>query len=139
MRCKLLLVEDDAAVRNSLSRLLQMAGYAVTAAVTGEQAIALALQDCPDVILMDLGLPGMSGIEAAQVLKRNPQTSQMPIIAVSARPRALWEEAAAGAGIVLYLNKPASLTEILDAIDRVLLLPASSTGEQPAIAEATTL
>jgi protein-histidine pros-kinase len=103
-----------------------MKGYAVTNAANGEQALALALQEHPDVVLMDLGLPGMSGIEAAQILKQNPKTREMPVIAVSGRPRHLWEETAAGAGIALYLNKPASLASITEAIERVLFLPAST-------------
>jgi CheY-like chemotaxis protein len=121
-----------------LSRLLQLKGYAVTGAENGEQAIALALQEHPDVILMDLGLPGMSGIEAAQVLKQNTQTKQMPVIAVSGRPRHLWEETAAGAGIALYLNKPVSLAAITEAIDRVLLLPGTSSGHGPQYPTRTT-
>jgi CheY-like chemotaxis protein len=126
MKTKILIVEDDRLTRESLSKYLLLKGFEVLTAIRGEEAIALTLRDHPDVILMDLGLPGMSGIEAAQVIKQQyPQISRIPIIAITGRPRELWEEAALNAGISLYLNKPALPSDIIKAIAQ--LVPVSAT------------
>jgi CheY-like chemotaxis protein len=121
---KILIVEDDRLTRESLGRYLELKGFEVATAVTAEEAISLTLRDHPDAILMDLGLPGMSGIEAAQVMKQYPQISHIPIIAVSGRPRELWEETALDSGISLYINKPALPSNIVKAIAQVLPRPA---------------
>jgi CheY-like chemotaxis protein len=125
MKPKILIVEDHELTRAGLTRYLKAKGYDPIATSSGEEAIALALKEHPDVILMDLGLPGMSGIEAAQVIKQEyPQISHIPIIAVSGRPRDLWEATALQAGISRYINKPASLPSIIEAIEEVRLTPA---------------
>jgi CheY-like chemotaxis protein len=129
MPAKILIVEDDRLTRDSLAKYLHLKGFEVLTAVRGEEAIALALRDYPDVILMDLGLPGMSGIEAAQVIKQEyPQIADIPIIAVTGRPRELWEQAALNAGICLYLTKPALPSEIMIAIAQFLPPPSPSSG-----------
>jgi DNA-binding response OmpR family regulator len=126
MKTKILIVEDDRLTRESLSKYLQLKGFEVMPCITGEEAIALTLRDQPDIILMDLGLPGMSGIEAAQVIRQQyPQISRIPIIAISGRPRELWEETALDAGISLYLSKPALPSEIVKAITQILSTPPS--------------
>jgi CheY-like chemotaxis protein len=75
---------------------------------------------------MDLGLPGMSGIEVAQFIKHNRQISKIPIIALSGHQPELWEETALDAGISLYLAKPASLDDIIKAIAQVLAASSDS-------------
>lgn len=118
---KILIVEDDRLTRESLSQYLLLKGFEVLTAIRGEEAISLTLRDHPDVILMDLGLPGMSGIEAAQVIKQQyPQISRIPIIAITGRPREIWEETALNAGISLYLTKPALPSAIVQAIAQIL-------------------
>lgn len=126
MAVKILIVEDERVTRESLTEYLRGDGFEVTASSTGEEAISVTLSDPPDVILMDLGLPGMSGIEAAQVIKQNRQLSKIPIIALSGRPSELWKAAALSAGISLYITKPASISEITDAIAQLLVDARSS-------------
>jgi DNA-binding response OmpR family regulator len=114
---KILIVEDERLARESLAKYLSLKGFEVLTAIRGEEAIALTLRDYPDIILMDLGLPGMSGIEAAQVIKQQyPQISRIPIIAVTGRPRELWEDAARAAGISLYMTKPVLPSDLVKAI-----------------------
>jgi CheY-like chemotaxis protein len=132
MSGRILIVEDDRLTRESLAKYLRLKGFEVLTAVRGEEAIALTLRDHPDVILMDLGLPGMSGIEASQVIKQEyPQIAHIPIIAITGRPRELWEETARAAGICLYLTKPALPSEIIIAIAQVLPSPPAATAELP--------
>jgi CheY-like chemotaxis protein len=123
MKLKVLVVEDEPQVRKVLSFCLRQSGHEPLDAGTAEEAICLALSDHPDVILMDLGLPGMSGLEATEVIKHNRQVSAIPVIALSGRPSDLWKERALQAGISVYLSKPASLAEITQAIEQVVSPP----------------
>ena len=91
---------------------------------SAEEAISVALGDRPDIILMDLGLPGMSGIDAARIIKQSGAISDTPIVALSGRPAHLWEQTALAAGMSLYLAKPAPAAEIVKAIRQ--LLPAGT-------------
>jgi CheY-like chemotaxis protein len=120
MTGKILIVEDDQRTRECLGKFLRLYGFETLACTSGEEAISVTLGDPPDVILMDLGLPGMSGIEAAQVMKQEATISRIPIIALSGRPAHLWERTAREAGINLYLTKPASAPQIVEAICKVL-------------------
>jgi CheY-like chemotaxis protein len=128
---KILIVEDDVSSRRSLSKCLEMDGFEILCCGSGEEAISVTLADYPDVILMDLGLPGMSGIEAAQAIKQNGAICNTPIIALSGRPAHLWEQAAIRAGMCHYLSKPASAAAIVQAIQQFLpaLTRAAPTAE----------
>jgi DNA-binding response OmpR family regulator len=128
---KILVVEDEPRARESLSIYLQLNGFKTLVCSSGEEAISLALRDYPDLILMDLGLPGMSGIETARVIKQNGEISKIPIIALSGRPRDIWERLALGAGMSLYLVKPALPRDILKAIQRLLPPAVTVAGGQP--------
>ena len=81
---KILLVEDNEANRDMLRRRLQRKGYSVIIAEDGEQGYSLALSEKPDLILMDISLPAMSGWEVAQLLKANEATRHIPIIVLTA-------------------------------------------------------
>src|SRR5262245_1743425 len=81
---KILIVEDDANVRDLVSRRLQYQGYQVITAVNGAAAIISARSERPDLILMDMGLPLISGFQATQQLKARPDTARIPIIALTA-------------------------------------------------------
>jgi CheY-like chemotaxis protein len=133
MKLKVLVVEDEPQVGRVLSFCLRQSGHEPVNAGSGEEAISVALRDHPDVILMDLGLPGMSGLEATELIKHNREMSEIPIIALSARSPELWRERALQAGIRVYLSKPASMAEINQAIDQVVVpLPSES---EPGVAK----
>jgi CheY-like chemotaxis protein len=129
---KILIVEDEPRARECLSIYLQLNGFETLVSSSGEEAISLTLRDYPDVILMDLGLPGMSGIEAARVIKQNNEISKIPIIALSGRSPDVWERPALNAGMSVYLAKPASPRDVVKAIQRFLPPPGSADSGQPA-------
>ena len=106
----LLVIEDDAAVRNLIVTALDAHGYRHIAAATGRAAIASAATNSPDVILLDLGLPDMDGIEVVRSVRSWTQT---PIIVVSARTEDSDKIAALDAGADDYLTKPFSVGELL--------------------------
>ena len=85
---KILLVEDNEMNRDMLSRRLLKAGFEMVMAVDGEQAIDLARSEAPDLILMDISLPGLDGWEATRRLKARPETRSIPIIALTAHAMA---------------------------------------------------
>jgi two-component system cell cycle response regulator DivK len=106
MAKKILIVEDNEHFRIILSSILASGGYKLIEAETGTQAIQKALSMSPDLILMDLDLPDMTGIDATRKLKDNPTTAPIPVIACSAWSMREWKEAALNAGMVDYLQKP---------------------------------
>lgn len=107
MAKRILIVEDVEDSRAILVLILQRyCGYQTIEAATGTEAIQKALSEKPDLIVMDLGLPDLDGVDAAKALKANPSTAHMPIIAHTAWSPSEWREAALSAGMVEYLEKP---------------------------------
>jgi CheY-like chemotaxis protein len=103
---KILLVEDNPFNQELATDLLEASGFEVISAQTGEAGIKLAREARPDLILMDLSLPGMDGIEATKALKADPQTSGIPIVAVTAHAMKGDEQKALAAGCEGYITKP---------------------------------
>ncbi len=116
---KVLIVEDHSDSRELLKLQLQALGYEVAVATCGEEALEKALTEAPDIIIMDLGLPGMSGIEATVKLKENTKTTKLPVLAYTAWSEYLYGEKAKQAGMEAYLTKPAQYHVINEVIQRV--------------------
>ena len=117
---KLLLVEDNDMNRDMLSRRLIKKGYEVVMAFDAERGIQMAKSDSPDLILMDIGLPGMDGWAAARVLKKDPATSAIPVIALTAHALATDRQKALQSGFDEYETKPVELTNLLTKIGALL-------------------
>lgn len=120
---KLLLVEDNEMNRDMLSRRLKRKGYDVILAEDGEQAIQLATETMPDLILMDMSLPVIDGWEAAKQVKQNPTTAHIPIIAQTAHAMANDREKCLEAGCDDYTPKPIHMGQLLAKIEALLLEP----------------
>ncbi len=103
---RVLIVEDAPLNLELTTDLLKRAGYTVLSAITAEKGINLARLQQPDLILMDIGLPGMDGIEATRQLKGHPITARIPVVALTAHALPSDEEKARAAGCVGYLTKP---------------------------------
>lgn len=120
MIARLLVVEDNPHNMKLMRLILEDAGYEVIPASDAEEALAaLALED-PDVVLLDIGLPAMDGITFARVLRRDPRTRGLPLIAVTALAMKGDRETALAAGFDEYLTKPIDRTLLLKAIERRL-------------------
>ncbi len=115
-----LVVEDDAAIRAILTRRLQQAGYQVVSALNGAEALALAHAAHPELILMDLGLPLISGLEATQRLKATPDTSSIPIVALTAFATADDRAKCLAVGCDEYETKPVAFERLLTKIEALL-------------------
>ena len=116
---RVLLVEDHADTRDLFLTYLTAVGCKVEHALTGLQAIDMATTSPPDVIVLDLGLPGLDGWSAARHLRANPRTRNVPIVACSARAFPDDEGRAKEAGCDVFLAKPCVPSDVLAAIRRV--------------------
>ena len=105
---KILIVEDNNASREILVLRLRSMGYEAIEAQNSKEALARAEAEKPDLIFMDMGLPEIDGIKTSAMLKHNPQTSHIPIVALTAWISDLWREKASRVGIARYLLKPIS-------------------------------
>lgn len=116
----ILLVEDDEMNRDMLSRRLQRKGYQIVTAIDGNESIQAAQAYQPDVILMDMSLPGMDGWEATKRLRALPKTATIPIIALTAHAMTGDRERALDVGCNDYDTKPVDLSRLLDKIQSLL-------------------
>jgi CheY-like chemotaxis protein len=117
---KILLVEDNEMNRDMLSRRLIKKGYEVVMALDGEQALEMASAEAPDLILMDISLPGLDGWEATRRLKAMPETKAIPIIALTAHAMAGDREKCLEAGCNDYDTKPVEFPRLLGKIQGLL-------------------
>ena len=117
MKKKILIVEDNKDSREILGLFITKIGCQVIKACNCEQAVTYAEAECPDLIFMDLDLPDADGIKTTTILKKNPKTSQIPIVALTAWISALWQEKAGKVGIVTYLIKPVSPQMLKETIE----------------------
>ena len=120
---KILLVEDNEMNRDMLSRRLLRKGYEVVMAVDGEQAVAMAQSEKPDLILMDMSLPVIDGWEATRRVKAAERSCRIPIIALTAHAMSGDRERALGAGCDDYDTKPIEMPRLLEKIDALLTRP----------------
>jgi CheY-like chemotaxis protein len=120
---KILLVEDNEMNRDMLSRRLIRRGYDVHLAVDGLQGVQLTAQLQPDLVLMDMSLPGIDGWEATRRLRSDPATSRIPVIALTAHAMAVDRQKAIDAGCDDYDTKPVDLARLLAKIAALVAKP----------------
>jgi len=120
MSAKILIVEDNEKNMKLVRDVLQVKGYATLEAVTGEDGVRLAGEHKPDLVLMDIQLPGISGIDALKVLRADPATAAIPVIAVTASVMQQDRNQITEAGFDGYIGKPLNLKEFLDAVRAML-------------------
>jgi two-component system, cell cycle response regulator DivK len=111
-----LVVEDNPANMTLATFLLKSAGYAVLTATDAEAGLALARREQPDLVLMDIQLPGMDGLEACAILKKDQGTRDIPVIALTALAMKGDEERIRAAGCDGYIAKPLAYREFLATI-----------------------
>jgi DNA-binding response OmpR family regulator len=120
MHARILLVEDDADLHISLALRLKSAGHEVLSAMNGSEVVPIALRHKPDLILLDIGLPGQDGHSVASALAADDQTRVIPIIYLTARHELNHRVQAAVSGAAGYLVKPCMPQRLFGAINAVL-------------------
>ena len=117
---KVLVIEDNEMNRDMLARRLRRRGFDLVLAADGETGISTATREGPDLILMDLSLPGIDGWETARRLKSAAETAAIPIIALTAHAMTGDREKALAAGCDDYDTKPVELSRLLDKMQKLL-------------------
>jgi two-component system, cell cycle response regulator DivK len=127
MSKRVLIVDDNEDNRQILIDLLSAHGYEVLEALTGPDAVAIAERETPDLVLMDIQLPGFDGHEATRRIKANPALARTPVIAVTSYALAGDDRKAAEAGCDAYVTKPFSPRELLAQVRGFLDTPRAPT------------
>jgi CheY-like chemotaxis protein len=116
---KILLVEDNELNRDMLTRRLQRKGYVVVEAVDGIEGVAAATRERPDLVLMDLELPRLSGLEATRRLRGDPATATLKIVALTAHALSDVRQEALDAGCDAFETKPVDFASLIVTIERL--------------------
>lgn len=117
---RVLIVDDSPTETHKMSTILTKHGHDVLTAESGEQGVATAKSELPDVVLMDIVMPGLNGFQATRQLSKNDSTSHIPVIIVTTKDQAtdrLWGERQGAKG---YLTKPVNDAVLMTAINEVL-------------------
>ena len=116
----ILIVEDNEKNMKLARDVLQSKGYATLEAVTGEDGVRIAIAKKPDLVLMDIQLPGISGIEALRQVRADPGCARIPVVAFTASVTPTDRSQISAAGFDGFLSKPINLKEFLDTVKRML-------------------
>jgi two-component system cell cycle response regulator DivK len=114
---KILIVEDNSDYREIMNLFITKMGYQAIKAKNSYEAITLAEAEGPDLILMDMQLPDVDGVKTTAMLKQNPKTARIPVVALTAWMSALLEKKGLKVGIATYLIKPVSIQMLKQTIE----------------------
>jgi len=117
---RVLIVEDNPTSMDFLRELVEAEGYRVLAATTGSEALSVAGAEHPDLILMDIQLPGIDGLTVTRALKAQQGTKEIPIVGISAYALPEDIDSALEAGCIAYLPKPLDMPRFLDLMGQLL-------------------
>ncbi len=117
---KILIAEDEPDIRELVLFMLRFAGYEVVAATNGEEAVQTASREIPDLILLDVRMPRMTGYDACRLIKANPALRDVPIVFLSAKGQESEIQSGLDAGAEEYLLKPFSPAELTNRVRGIL-------------------
>lgn len=127
----ILVVEDNEDNRVIYGTMLRAHGFVVHEAAGGEEALTMARQSQPSLVLMDIGLPNMDGVEATRLLKQDPRTAQIPVLALTAHALLAERQRATQAGVAGYLIKPIGSTALVREVERALRQASERQAKEP--------
>jgi CheY-like chemotaxis protein len=117
---KVLLIEDNPSILALVVDLLEIIGLKVITAVTAEDGIELARSESPDLILMDIGLPGMDGLAATRIIKEDTKINKIPVVAMSSHAMKGDKDKAIEAGCMDYITKPLDTKEFMKYVEKII-------------------
>ena len=129
---KILVVDDSPTETHLIKTLLSKHGHQVIEAENGEQGVALATRELPDLVLMDIVMPGLNGFQATRQISKNPQTAHIPVVIVTTKDQEtdrVWGKRQGARG---YLLKPLQESMLLSTIDELLTDVVSADGSEGA-------
>jgi CheY-like chemotaxis protein len=115
---QILVVEDNEKNMKLFRDVLQARGYEIMEATTGEQAVELAIEHGPDLVLMDIQLPDIDGVEALGLLRANERTASIPVLALTAQAMEGDRERFLAAGFDGYVSKPVNIVELVGTVQQ---------------------
>jgi len=115
-----LIIEDNEKNMKLARDVLQAKGYHTLEAVTGEEGVKLAKDNAPDLVLMDIQLPGINGIEAFRQIRADERTARIPVVALTASVTPTDRSAITAAGFDAFIGKPINLREFLETVKRLV-------------------
>lgn len=118
----ILIVEDELTTAKLVKMVLKKQGYRVVAVTNGSEALGIADDLVPDLILLDIVLPGMDGFQVCEYIRKNPRTKEIPVIMFSGLDRPADQRKAYMAGTDDYLTKPVKMADLLEKIRMVFQL-----------------
>lgn len=119
-KIKVLIVDDEPDIVQTLQDRLEMNGYCITTACNGKEGFERAIQEKPDIILLDVIMPVMDGFEMLEALRKHPELKDCPVIMVTARSQTHDIARAKGGGVEDYIVKPFDLSELLEKIGNIV-------------------
>ncbi len=122
----ILVIDDDRKTASYMADMLRLSGHTVTVALGPRSALYNLKQVIPDVVFLDLNMPGVDGFEVCRYLRRDPATASIPIVIVSANSEQGYKDAASAAGANAYLVKPAMIEDLTNALIQVVKMPIRS-------------
>jgi len=117
---KILIAEDEPDIRELVTFTLRFSGYEVVAAANGEEAVQLAARELPDLILMDVRMPRLTGYDACRLIKADPELRDIPVVFLSAKGQESEIQAGLNAGAEEYLLKPFAPNQLTDRVRAIL-------------------
>ncbi len=120
MSQEILIVDDEANIVLSLEFLMKQAGFAVRTVEDGEQALRALEEQVPDLILLDVMMPGKDGYEVCQQIRRRPEWADLPVIMLTAKGRDVEREKGLAMGADDYITKPFSTQEVVETVHSIL-------------------
>lgn len=120
-----LVVDDEPNIVLSIEFLMEQAGFEVTSAVNGELALESIASRAPDIVLLDISLPGISGFDVLEALRSRSSTARLPVIMLTAHGREVEREKGAALGADAYITKPFSTQALVDRVHALLAEKAS--------------
>jgi DNA-binding response OmpR family regulator len=120
---KILIVDDEPEIVDMLQTILDMRGYETVGAYNGTDGLLITRVDSPDLIILDMMLPDIEGVEVCRIVRADPSTANVPVVILSARTAQTEVERGLAAGANAYMTKPVNLPRLFDEIKK--LLPVS--------------
>lgn len=117
---RILVVDDDSEYLEMINLLLERGGHQVSLSAEGEEGLQMALAEPPDLVILDVMMPGVTGYEICRRLRAEPETAYVPILILTARGQPVDRDAALAAGADDYMSKPVTMTELSDRVEAVL-------------------
>jgi len=117
---KILIADDDIEMRESLAAMLEASGYKVIKAENGAEAVEMAAKELPSLIMLDIHMPKMNGLNACKAIKTNQVTKPIPVVMLTVEGSISEIQQAIGYGASTYITKPSSKEEILKVVRSIL-------------------